>query len=855
MRITGTRHRRLAGALTGAIALTGTVVALAGAAPTPQPHAGQRIDMRVLLLANSAGDTDIVAWKDHLRREGVPYDVLAGDTATLTPATLADGDRAKYEGVVVAGADGTNGGRPLNFDAGEWDALHAFEQRFAIRQLDVNAVPGPPLGLNFATSAGRMDGQTATLTAAGKAQFADLQGPVPFDDLSPDVDETYGFSATPCDGVAVPTCNATSFEPVLTSASGAALAGIAQTKDGREELAQTFNGNQFQLHYQLLRHSMLSWVTRGVYLGRNRSFLQVDVDDIFLPDDRWNPALNTTPEGDGTPGQQDLRMTAGDVGRLVSWQNANGVKLNMLFNGGGSDEYVADHGSDPLLTAFNPQRGQFVWMNHTFTHPSLGFPNPDNPQPSTATIRAQISQNVTWARNHALPSFDRTELVTGEHSGIGTSNPVVAPNPNMAAALSAEGIRTIGADSSREVGQRSLGGALTLPRYPMNVFYNVSTWGDQLDEYNWLYLAKGAPGGDGNCTNTATTTCFTQPTSQAQFIDREASAVVRHMLGNDPRPHYAHQTNVMSDAANAAIGSRGDGILFAVLGEAVKRYRAYVKAPFVQGRMTALTDELRRQLAWNDAVDAGRVGGYIQDGKVTITNSGAAIDAPVTGTTAGELYGGQRSGWQAVGAGGSVTLSPSDPRNTAAPALSGPAIQGATLTVSNGTWTGTPTIAYAYQWQRRATATAAWADIPQATTTSYVVTAADTGQQLRAVVAAGNRLSSWSQAATAPTTGLGVVTAPQNTGAPAITGATRVGATLTSSTGTWSGTTPLTFTYQWERSTNGGSTWSAISGATARSYTQRLGDSGDRLRVKVTATNPAGAQTATSGPVGPVRLL
>ena len=99
------------------------------------------------------------------------------------------------------------------------------------------------------------------------------------------------------------------------------------------------------------------------------------------------------------------------------------------------------------------------------------------------------------------------------------------------------------------------------------------------------------------------------------------------------------------------------------------------------------------------------------------------------------------------------------------------------------------------------------------------------------------------------------MTAPQNTAPPTISGATRVGATLTSSTGTWSGTTPLTFTYQWERSTNGGATWSPINGATARTYTQRLGDLGDRLRVKVTATNPAGAQTATSGSVGPVRLL
>jgi hypothetical protein len=59
---------------------------------------------------------------------------------------------------------------------------------------------------------------------------------------------------------------------------------------------------------------MLSWVTRGIHLGLDRSYLSVDVDDVFLPDDKWNPTTNTTPE-DAAPGQQDLRMTVGDATR------------------------------------------------------------------------------------------------------------------------------------------------------------------------------------------------------------------------------------------------------------------------------------------------------------------------------------------------------------------------------------------------------------------------------------------------------------------------------------------------------------------------------------------------------------
>jgi hypothetical protein len=832
-----------------AAVLIGSAAALAGAAPTP--HAGQRIDMKVLLLASNASDGNMAAWEDNLKREGTPYVRINGDSTTLTADIFASGDHAKYQGVIVSNLNGTAPGGasesatppdppgPAGFGPAELDLLHAYEAKFGIRQLDINAFPGPPLGLNFASTVGTLDGMAASLTAAGLAQFPALKGPVPFEDLSPTVSESFGETATPCDGVTVATCNATSFETILQAPTGAALAGIAQTKDGREELVSTFSGNQFQLHNGLLRHGMLSWVTRGVYLGMDRSYLSMDVDDVFLPDDKWDPSTHTTPEGSAL-GQQDVRMTAGDVGRLTAFQTANSVKFNMLFNGSGvADEKAAHGGIDNLFTAFMASKAQVPWVNHTFTHLNLDTV----PQ---ATIQSEITQNNQFATANALPGYNRAVLVTGEHSGIGTSNPVVLPNPGMAGALTNTGVTSIGADNSRETGQRRVGSALTLPRYPMNVFYNVSTWADQLNEYNWLYLAKSVDPANGNCVNTATTTCFTSPTTQAQFIDREASAVLRHMQGNDPRPHYAHQTNLMSDsAATTPVANRGDGILYAVIGEALRRYRLYYKTAFQQPGQAALTQELTRQIAWTGA--ANQATGYIEAGKVTIT-SPAAVNVPITGTTNGTPYGGQTSGWLAMTAGQTVTLSPADPRNTAAPVITGSPLAGGTLTTSDGTWTGTPTIAFARQWQRRANASAAWVDIPGATGSTYTVAASDVGQGLRAVIGASNRISSWSLAVTGTAT---ASTAPANTAAPAITGTVKTGRTLTSSTGTWSGTTPITFGYQWERSSNG-TAWSSISGATSRTYTLPPSSINTRIRVRVTGSNSAASAQAFSSSVGPV---
>ena len=869
------RRMRLPAVGVAVALLIGTVAAFADAATAP--HAGQRIDMRVLVLADDAGDANSLAWQDNLRREGVPFDVITGAT-TLTEATFADGDRARYQAVIVSGANGTTpGGNALQFSAEEFELLRAFERKFGIRQLDVNAYPGPPLGLNFPSSSGTLDGQTNTLTAAGQQQFSGLKGPIPFENLDPAVSETFGALATPCDGVAVPTCNATSFETILTGPGGASLVGIAKTKDGREEMVSTFSGNQYQLHNALLRHAMLSWVTRGVYLGVDRSYLAIDVDDVFVPDLKWNPTINGTP-GDGTTPatatnpEVGLRMTSGDVTRLVNFQNANAVKLKMFFNGSGVADYKATTplglGSDPLFDAFMANKARFGWVNHSWTHASLGSPNPENP--TQAQIQDEISRNNQFAGQNKLPGYNRGELVTGEHSGIGTGKatalgPVVPPEPTMPPALNAVGVKSVGADNSREVGQRRVGNAYTLPRYPTNMYYNVATWTDQLDEYDWLYLDKNVSS-NGNCTPPSQGglyNCFTSPVTKEQFIARESTAIVQRMLGNDPRPSYVHQSNVMSDSTNSRAANRGDGILQAVLGKALADYRTYFSKPFVQLSQTALTQDLRRQFAWAAAVAAGQVSGYIQDGKVTISST-AAVDVPITGTTAGDLYGGQRSGWRSFAAGQSVTLDLADPRNTAAPAISGSPYAGSILTTSNGTWAGTPTITYTQQWQRRAGAAAAWTDIAGATGASYTVAADDVGQDLRAVIGAGNRVSSWSMATTAPVTVAAgtappppppppAATAPANTAPPTISGTPRSGDTLTSSTGTWTGTAPITYAYQWQRRTNTtGSSWGSISGATASRFTLRSGDAGYLIRVRVTATNSAGSAPAFSSAVGPV---
>ena len=79
---------------------------------------------------------------------------------------------------------------------------------------------------------------------------------------------------------------------------------------------------------------------------------------------------------------------------------------------------------------------------------------------------------------------------------------------------------------------------------------------------------------------------------------------------------------------------------------------------------------------------------------------------------------------------------------------------------------------------------------------------------------------------------------PINLVLPAITGTAAAGNVLTCSTGTWTGTAPITYTYQWYK--NGYS----ISGETASTYTVVTGDVGSSIYCVVTATNSVGIVNA-----------
>jgi glucose/arabinose dehydrogenase len=94
---------------------------------------------------------------------------------------------------------------------------------------------------------------------------------------------------------------------------------------------------------------------------------------------------------------------------------------------------------------------------------------------------------------------------------------------------------------------------------------------------------------------------------------------------------------------------------------------------------------------------------------------------------------------------------------------------------------------------------------------------------------------------------------PRNTAPPAITGPTMVGKIIKTSNGSWTGSTPISFAYQWRRCDASGAACVDVPGANASKYTLVTADAGSRMRVTVTATNVVGSSSITSAPSALIR--
>jgi hypothetical protein len=577
--------------------------------------------MRILLLGESGLEPGYGAWRASLAGAGVPFDSIAAADQPPPLRIVTPAGSVRYQGLILL----KEGLLDTVLDDEQRDALDLAERDAGLRRLSAYAYPGPQYGLEPPTWAGRLDDITARLTPRGFELFPYLKGPVPIDP------GTWGYLATAGPGQR--------FEPLLLGPDGSSLLGIHCDGKGREQIVQTFDTNSAQLHGRLLRQGLLAWLTRGVHIGYQRNYLAVHVDDVLLPNHGWDPERHAT-------GTEMLRMTAADAVRTARWSRTTRLRLDLACNGAGSQRHARETGApaDPLLDALLAERDAFGWINHTFEHGDLD-------DASQATIETEIDRNLAWAAQHGI-ELEPDVLITGEHTGLAnlTATPPRSENRNLAPALSARGIRFLACDASRPYASCGwepdgppvpagtpfvTGNTLVIPRYPTALAHDVASAAQWIDRLRHTGRAAAQ--------------------SWRQVVAAEARRIFAKVIGNDPRPHFVHQSNLV--AAGMDGEDDDSSLLCEVLDAVLDLYRSLImpSMPVVQPTLSDVGRLLLRQEAWRDASGRRQVEVYREGSDVTIVNrADSPVELPLTGALVGEDYGGIRSGWVRVPSGTTV---------------------------------------------------------------------------------------------------------------------------------------------------------------------------------------------------------
>ncbi len=192
------------------------------------------------------------------------------------------------------------------------------------------------------------------------------------------------------------------------------------------------------------------------------------------------------------------------------------------------------------------------------------------------------------------------------------------------------------------------------------------------------------------------------------------------------------------------------------------------------------------------------------------------------------------------------------PTNNSLPTISGTPASGSTFTANPGTWTGSAPITFQYQWRICNQTGGACHDIAGATAQTYQLKTGDAGNTARVVVIGSNG-DGFNTATSTPSAVIAAAqTAPKNTAPPVISGSTTTGSTLNASTGTWTGTAPITYDFQWLICDGNGNNCHDIAGAKAPTYKLKDTDAGNTVRVRVTAKSGGAAASSTSAPTAKI---
>ena len=617
------------------------------------------VDMKLLVLSADGTEPSFDATKYFLDYLAIPYDAVVLKTTPL-PA-LNDATKGFYQGIVLSTGNlalltGTTWGSALT--VAQWATIDNYMTTYGVRTASMYTFPEPRYGLTMVSAVSTTPAAPVQLSFPAAASTV-----LPYLNRTNALPVIYSYmyfaNATPATGETT--------IPFLT-AGGYTVGATHKKVDGREFLSLTMDHNPYLLHSLALNYGVFNWVTKGIFLGERRVYMNPQVDDVFLANNLYTevPAA-CKPSGflvDPTYSFPDTcpeqRMIGSDLTSVRSWQSKwqqntqfKNFKIAMAYNAYG---LTADGGApkkDDLSSQATSFRNDFFWLSHTYDHedldcyspvPNSGICTPADYQESYD----EIALNLSSVARMSLP-VDRASMVTPGISGL--------RNLNFLKAASDLGLKYLVSDLSRpdwrpakpNTGVRSpyAPAVLYIPRRATNIFYNTSTAnsgldGSLVDEYNLFY----GPNGLLRITGT-NLPFFTVAQTYSDVINRESDQLVQYMLRGELYPTMYHQANLINYGG-------GKSLLTDTLEAAFTKFQKISGLPVLSFNQSDLGKKLEDRMAF---LSGNTKATYKPGIGITITSTGAA-SAPVTGicSTACENYGGTNISKIPVPANGTVNI-------------------------------------------------------------------------------------------------------------------------------------------------------------------------------------------------------
>lgn len=463
----------------------------------------------------------------------------------------------------------------------QWKALEEYEAKYHIRRVSLNTWPASYLGVQLAGSPGAESNDLILAENLGKYSTGMVPG------LSSTLLNSWQTPASILDPSRV--------KPVFYFASKMEgekplAAAIINFADQREQMHFFFVQSRYTMPSLIAAPVWLRWATKGVYLGKRRVYLNAQIDDFFLPTDRWD-TVNLRQPGDRS---RKFRLNPEDLDQFVKYRHDKLIsntqfsdfKIELAFNGIGVWE-TGGYKKDPIFMASKRLLKEFNWVSHTFTHSDLNLFNYDR-----SMLEFQKNLEMTKDLFGSIDNryFSSHSLVSPRISGLFVGGVLNAMVDTQIIYVAGDNTRPEITSENMYVGRwttkdfNGYDGVLIIPRNATEVYFDTTDASELASEYNNRYKKY-----------------FGRDLGYQEIFQREGDRVTRGLLKLEPIAHMFHQSNLRSFPIPETISNEHPdraSLVSLWLDSVLKEYRKYSTLPILSAKFDEIGNNISRRMKY-----------------------------------------------------------------------------------------------------------------------------------------------------------------------------------------------------------------------------------------------------------------